>query len=127
MESILNVQREVLQNSREIKVLVQHATPNATPQQGVGSQDPGSQQLNLLQQLLNEVRENMNVVRREFGTLTNRLATGTGAPAGLSSCPQVSCTSSTTLVVFLAIQSVILVGTLYFLNNRDSNQTKKFY
>src|SRR5699024_9033935 len=113
----------------------QHATPNVPAQQQQqqqhpgGSQDSGSQQLHLLQQLLTEVRENMNVVRREFGTLTTRLASGGGggAPAGLTSCPQVSCTSSTTLVLFLAVQSVILVGTLYYLNNRDSNQTKKFY
>src|SRR5690625_4179212 len=84
VESILNVQREVRQNSREIKVLVQHATPNVPAQQQQqqqhpgGSQDSGSQQLHLLQQLLTEVRENMNVVRREFGTLTTRLASGGG-------------------------------------------------
>ena len=46
VESILNVQREVLQNSREIKVLVQHNTPNvpAQPNQPAGSQDSNSQQ-----------------------------------------------------------------------------------
>lgn len=140
VESILSVQRELLTNAREVKVLVQHgagaAQPPAQQQQQQqtqppqgGSQDGGAQQLHLLQQLLTEVRENMNVVRREFGTLTTRLATGGvgGAPqaAGLSQCP--SCASSTTLLIFLAVQSVVLVGTLYFLNHRDSSQTKKFY
>ena len=139
MESILSVQRELLTNAREIKVLVQHNTgggqqPPQPPQQQHqppqgGSQDGNAQQLHLLQQLLTEVRENMNVVRREFGTLTTRLAGGTGGQtAGLgTSCPTVSCTSSTTLLLFLAVQSVILVGTLYFLNHRESSQSKKFY
>lgn len=140
VESILSVQRELLTNAREIKVLVQHNTgggqqPPQPPQQQHppqpaqgGSQDGNAQQLHLLQQLLTEVRENMNVVRREFGTLTTRLAGGTGGQtAGLASCPAVSCTSSTTLLLFLAVQSVILVGTLYFLNHRESSQSKKFY
>lgn len=114
-------------------MLVQHATPNQPAQQQqpaqTGSQDTGSQQLHLLQQLLGEVRENMNVVRREFGSLTTRLANGGGAavPAGLNACPQVSCISSTSLAIFLAVQSVILLGSIYYLHNRDSNQTKKFY
>lgn len=134
VESILSVQRELLTNAREVKVLVQHGTGSAQapvqqqqPPQG-GSQDGGAQQLHLLQQLLSEVRENMNVVRREFGTLTTRLAAGgSGLPqaAGLSQCP--TCTSSTTLLIFLAVQSVVLIGTLYFLNHRESSQTKKFY
>ena len=137
MESILSVQRELLTNAREIKVLVQHNTGGGQPPQQHppqpaqgGSQDGNAQQLHLLQQLLTEVRENMNVVRREFGTLTTRLAGGTGGgqAAGLgTSCPTVSCTSSTTLLLFLAVQSVILVGTLYFLNHRESSQSKKFY
>ncbi|KAJ6223013.1 hypothetical protein RDWZM_001558 [Blomia tropicalis] len=131
VESILNVQREVLQNSREIKVLVQHGSQNApvAGQPHPGSQDSGNQQLALLQQLLGEVRENMNVVRREFGSLATRLAGGGGAAAAapLTGCPNLSCTSSTTLIIILSVQSLILIGSLYYLNIRDSNQTKKFY
>ena len=135
VESLLGVHRELLQNSREIKVLVQHGQQQQqVPVQHnnqVGSQDSGNQQLALLQQLLNEVRENMNVVRREFGTLTTRLSSiGGGGQTGHASPQyqqqQTSCISTLSFISFLSIHLLMIIGALYYFSGRDA-QSKKFY
>lgn len=125
METILGVQREVLQTSRDLKTIVSHGVPGGAATGG--SQDSGNQQLALLQQLLGEVRENMNVVRREFGTLTTRLAGGAHPAPQISPCPATSgCISTTGLIAFLSIHLVIILGYLYYQSGRES-QSKKFY
>nr|XP_046909518.1 LOW QUALITY PROTEIN: protein ERGIC-53-like [Dermatophagoides farinae] len=138
VESLLGVHRELLQNSREIKVLVQHGQQQQqVPVQHnnqVGSQDSGNQQLALLQQLLNEVRENMNVVRREFGTLTTRLSsigvgggqTGHASPQYQQQQQQTSCISTLSFISFLSIHLLMIIGALYYFSGRDA-QSKKFY
>lgn len=118
----------MLQNSRETKVLLQHGTPNnnvQVPQQQGGSQDTGNQQLALLQQLLSEVRENMNVIRREFGTLSTRISSGPAAHIS----PQMTtlnCISTSTFITFLFIHLLLLLGGLYYFSRKES-QSKKFY
>lgn len=129
VETILGVQREVLQNSRETKVLLQHGTPNnnvqVSPQHGGGSQDSANQQLALLQQLLSEVRENMNVIRREFGTLSTRISSQPAA-AHVSPMTTINCISTSTFIMLLFVHLILLLGGLYYFSRRE-NQSKKFY
>ncbi|OTF84213.1 hypothetical protein BLA29_014295, partial [Euroglyphus maynei] len=124
--------------SREIKVLVQHGQQQQQQvpvqhNQAVGSQDSSNQQLAFLQQLLNEVRENMNVVRREFGTLTTRLASASGgggqatyASPQYQSTEQTNCISSLGFISFLSIHLIMIIGAMYYFSGRDT-QSKKFY
>lgn len=119
MESILAGQREILHNSRELKTIVQHNTANSG---ATGSQDHNNQQLALLQQLLSEVRENMNVVRREFGSLTTRIASPQTAP-----CPANSnCISMLGVAIIMFIHLSLLMLYMFYQNSREV-QSKKFY
>lgn len=131
VDSILNVQREVLQTSREVKLLVQH-TQSGQPPAAVapgGSQDASNQQMSVLQQILGEIRENMNVVRREFGGITTRLVgiSGGGPQAQASTSAQcASCVSTTALAVLLGFHLIIVVGFMIYQSNKADKQ-KKFY
>lgn len=134
VDSILNVQREVLQTSREVKVLVQHAQTGQQQQQPApvahGSQDAANQQMSVLQQILGEIRENMNVVRREFGGITTRLSGvggGGGPQAQVSPNAQcASCVSTTALAVLLGLHLLTIVGFMVYQSNKADKQ-KKFY
>lgn len=126
VESILQVQRELLQNSRDVKGMVQSGGAHQQAQQNVGgSQDHGAQTITLLQQLLSEQRQNMETVRREFGSITTRLASPQANAQ--TECPQVSCLTSNSLILFLAAQAVLIIVGNYLLFGRDKNQAKKFY
>lgn len=127
VESILGVQREVLQNSRELKVLLQHGQQQQQPNQQnqIHSSQESNQQLALLQQILSEVRENMNVIRREFGTLSTRLASVPIASASHASST-INCISSFNLIIFLSIHFILVLSALYYFS-RNESQSKKFY
>lgn len=130
VESILNVQREVLQTSRELRLVSQHQPQQQAGQQAnqIGSQEASNQQLTLLQQILSEIRENMNVVRREFGGIVARLGTQ-GQPSPLASAQQLcsNCASSTLIIVLLGLHLVTLLGFIYYQNSAGREQVKKFY
>ncbi|UXI19990.1 hypothetical protein NH340_JMT05933 [Sarcoptes scabiei] len=131
VESILVIQKELLQNSRDSKMILQHGIPQQQQQhhqlqQNVGSQDSGNQQIALLQQLLSEVRENMNVVRREFGTLNTRIASGRPEAVPLLQSQSTTCITTAGFLSFLFIHLAIILGALYYFNGRD-HQSKKFY
>ncbi|KAH7638832.1 protein ergic-53-like protein [Dermatophagoides farinae] len=121
VESLLGVHRELLQNSREIKVLVQHGQQQQqVPVQHnnqVGSQDSGNQQLALLQQLLNEI---------VFYWGGGGGQTGHASPQYQQQQQQTSCISTLSFISFLSIHLLMIIGALYYFSGRDA-QSKKFY
>jgi mannose-binding lectin 1 len=58
--------------------------------------------------VINEMRDGLNVVKRDVAAASQRLVSGSGTPAG---CPQqVACVSTTVFLIFVVVQLVIILG-----------------
>lgn len=119
VEALLGSQREVLQSSRDIRtaVLNQQAVPIAS----------GGGQVNPLQsQLLTEIREGINILRKEM-THVGQKVIEQSQQAPLINCPSTpSCVSPTLFVILLGIHLLLTLGYLVVRGGKDS-AAKKFY
>ncbi|KAK8745592.1 hypothetical protein OTU49_000277, partial [Cherax quadricarinatus] len=124
VDSILNNQRDIVQTARDIKNFVneihqkssQLLTNSQKPQ---GSVQPVGYDLHVT---LNEMKEGLNIVKRDLGTANQRLSS---APGGVG-CPSVSCVSTGLFIAFTVIQLVLLIGYIMYRDNKEA-QAKKFY
>lgn len=125
VESLLGATREVLQNSRDIRTSVLNnagAGGGAVPV----SQQAGQQANPMQTTLLTEIREGINVLRKEM-THVGQKVLERAQQAPLINCPATpSCASPTLLVILLGLHLVLTLGYLIFKGSRDS-QSKKFY
>lgn len=123
VDSILNNQRDIVATARDIKNFVNdiHQKSNqllTNSQKPQGSVQPVGYDLHVT---LNEMKEGLNIVKRDLGTANQRLTSG---PAG--GCPPVSCVSTGMFITFMVIQVVLLIGYIVYRDNKDA-QAKKFY
>ena len=127
VEALLGNQREVVQTSRELKTLLLQSTqqqhqPNA--QHIPSDAQPNAQQNQLIQQLLNEVREGVNVIKKEVGALGIRIDTKASAAVG---CPPVpSCITTFSFTIVMSVHLIVILGYFVYKNSQDS-KAKKFY
>ena len=97
-ESLLGSQREILQNSRDVRNMVSQP---ASIQAGSGS---GSGSNPLHTQLLTEVRDGINVLRKEMAQVGTRFMASGGPSAQVGCPPAPSCSSPLLLGLFNSCQ-----------------------
>lgn len=118
VEALIGNQKEVVQNSRELKNLL------AQQQNAQQPQGNAQQQIQFSQQLLTEIRDGINIVKREIGNVGARMG---AVPAGVNACPpSPSCVSNTYFFLFLFIHLLVLLGYSIYKSNKEA-QAKKFY
>jgi len=113
VDMVLNTQREIAAVSKDIKAFVQDIHKRSGTGQGTVTAGVGPD----VQNLLNELKEGMNSVRRDVSNV---------ATLGGGGCPTVSCVSTSIFIVFLAIQIIILLGYSIYKDKKET-QAKKFY
>ncbi|XP_076049160.1 lectin, mannose binding protein ergic53 isoform X4 [Oratosquilla oratoria] len=123
INSLISNQRDIVNTALAIKNLVSemHSVSNqllGIAQKPQGSAQPVGYDLHVT---LNEMKESINVVKRDVGSTSQRL----GAQQ-IPSCPQVSCVSTAVFLIFMVIQIVILIGYILYRDNKEA-QAKKFY
>lgn len=125
VDSLLNNQRDIVQTARDIKNFVSeiHQKSNqliAHSQKAQGSVQPVGYDLHVT---LNEMKEGLNIVKRDLGMANQRL---NAVPVGGQGCPTVSCVSTGIFVTCMVIQVVLLIGYIIYRDNKEA-QAKKFY
>ena len=124
VEALLGNQREVVQTSRELKTLLLQSSQNQPNAQHSNDGQINAQQNQLIQQLLNEVREGVNVIKREVGALGVKVDTRASASVG---CPPVpTCVSTFSFIVVMSAHLLILLGYFVYKSSQES-KAKKFY
>jgi mannose-binding lectin 1 len=122
VEALLGSQREVLQSTRDIRTTVMNQAGVPASQQVGQGQAPNP----LQSQLLTEIREGINILRKEM-THVGQKVVEQSAQAPLINCPaSPSCVSPTMMVFFLGIHLVLTIGYMVVRNGKDS-AAKKFY
>ncbi|XP_053214591.1 protein ERGIC-53-like [Panonychus citri] len=131
VESLLSLQQELVRNSRDMKSSIL-AQANAQAQPASAQAAPHSVQ-SLNQQMLTDIRDSINVLRKDLGQIGTRVMAGGGgggAPNGnaqpIVSCPTINCLSFTYFLVITSVQFSIVLGYLVYKSSKDS-QSKKFY
>ncbi|KAK3881133.1 hypothetical protein Pcinc_014422 [Petrolisthes cinctipes] len=113
VDSILNNQRDIVQTARDIKSFVSeiHQKSNQLLNQGQkpqGSVQPVGYDLHVT---LNEMKEGLNIVKRDLSMASQKLNSG---GTGGGACPSVSCVSTTVFIAFMFIQLALLIGYLMY-------------
>lgn len=126
VETALANQREIVGAAREIKAYVTEIHQRtATIVQNQGKQVGGSAQplgYDHVQNSLNEVKEGLNIIKRDISVTAQRLAA-----QPVTSCPtNQPCVSTTIFAVFMVIQMVIMIGYFIYRDTKEA-QAKKFY
>ena len=122
VESLLGAQREVLQTSRDIRqaVLAQQNAQGAPASAQVGA---GGHQLHT--QLLTEVRDGINVLRKEMAAVGTKMMGS--IPSGQIACPSPpSCVSIPLMLVLLALHLILSIGYSVYKSNSEKKHGK-FY
>ena len=122
-ESLLGSQREILQNSRDVRNMVSQP---ASAQAGAAGAGPGSNQLHT--QLLTEVRDGINVLRKEMAQVGTRfMASGGGGAANpqVGCPPPPSCSSPVLMGLLIAVNLAVTIGFFVWRDKKDG--PKKFY
>lgn len=125
VESLLQLQQELVRTSREMKSSLaqqQHYQAQPASQQAANAGGVAGQ---LNQQLLGEIRDSINVLRKDLGNIGTRIMAVPSASIN-ANCPVVNCLSTTFFITFTTIHLGILLGYLIFKNRKDS-QYKKLY
>jgi len=124
VENILAASRELVSATRDIKNLIVGVgtkidTANARPGSYGNVDITGS---------VNELKDGINALKRDVGTVSQRVhaAPVAGAQAGVGGCPTVSCVSTTVVVAMGFIQMGVILGYLLYKSSKES-QAKKFY
>ncbi|XP_071551294.1 protein ERGIC-53-like isoform X2 [Panulirus ornatus] len=122
VDSILNNQRDIVQAARDIRNFVTEIHQKSTQlltnsQKPQGTVQPVGYDLHVT---LNEMKEGLNIVKRDLGAASQKLS----SPGG--SCPTVSCVSTGLFISFMVIQLVLLIGYIMYRDNKEA-QAKKFY
>lgn len=125
VDAMLNNQRDIVQAAKDIKTFVNeiHQKSNqllTNSQKPQGSVQPVGYDLHVT---LNEMKEGLNIVKRDLGTANQRL---NAAPVGGQGCPAVSCVSTSIFITCMVIQVVLLLGYIIYRDNKEA-QAKKFY
>ncbi|CAL8141990.1 unnamed protein product [Orchesella dallaii] len=121
VENILAASRELVAATREIKNLIV----------GVGSKidtanaRPGSYGNVDITGSVNELKDGINTLKRDIGTVSQRVHAAPVA-AGQEGCPIVSCVSTTVVVAMGFVQMGVILGYLLYKSSKE-NQAKKFY
>lgn len=129
VDSVLANQREIVGAAREIKAYVTEIHQRSATiiqnqgkqQQGVGTAQPiGGAGYDHVQNSLNEVKEGLNMIKRDISVTAQRLAS---QPACPTSQP---CLSTTIFAVFMVIQMIVMIAYFVYRDNKEA-QAKKFY
>lgn len=125
-ESLLGSQREILQNSRDVRNMVsQPASVQAASGSSSGS-GSGSGSNPLHTQLLTEVRDGINVLRKEMAQVGTRFVAGGAGPSAQVGCPPApSCSSPLLLGLLIVVNLVVTIGFFVWRDKKDG--PKKFY
>ncbi|XP_068226768.1 protein ERGIC-53 [Palaemon carinicauda] len=126
IDSMLNNQRDIVQTARDIKSFVTeiHQKSNqliSNSQKPQGSVQPVGYDLHVT---LNEMKEGLNIVKRDLTTANQRLTAG--PVGGGQGCPTVSCVSTGIFITCMVIQVVLLIGYIIYRDSKEA-QAKKFY
>jgi len=130
VQAVLANQKELVNAVRDIKNFVTDVHQKvgniqAAQARGQASVQPvGQGQQGDTQAMMQEIRDSISHVKRDMG---NAYAGGQkGGPGGSTSCPTVSCVSTTVLLCALGVQLVLLMAYLMFRDSKEA-QAKKFY
>lgn len=127
-ESLLGSQREILQNSRDVRNMVSQP---ASAQAGAGGPVGGGGSNQLHTQLLTEVRDGINVLRKEMSQVGTRFMASGGGGGGnvnaqVGGCPPApSCSSPAMMGVLIVVNMIVTIG--FFLWRDKKDGPKKFY
>lgn len=122
IDALLGNQREMVQASRDIKAFVAEIhqrtgsllAGQATPQGGGGGQ------AFQYQTLINEVKDGLNVVKRDIASVNAK--TAGPCPA----IPEVNCLTPTIFFILMGLQLLVLIGFITYQSSKET-QAKKFY
>lgn len=123
VEALLGASREVVQSTRDIRqtVLNQHNT-GAQP----ASAQAGGGTHSLHTQLLTEVRDGINILRKEMAAVGTKMM-GSMPPGAQTICPPPpSCVSTGMMATLLSIHLIASIGYLIYKANADKKHGK-FY
>ena len=122
VEAILGASREVLQSTRDIRTAVLNANAVPASMQNAGA---AAAQNPLTSQLLTEIRDGVNVLRKEIAVVGTRFMSG--SPSGQTQCPPpVSCVSVGLFSTLLASHLILTVGYFVYKSNQEKKHGK-FY
>jgi len=129
VDAVLANQREISGSAKEIKAYVTEIHQRAATiiqNQGKQQQNVGSAQIqpigfDSMQNSLNEIKEGLNLIKRDISVTAQRLATQPAA------CPASQpCLSTTIFVGFMVGQVLVMIGYFIYRDNKEA-QAKKFY
>jgi len=136
VNAVLANQRELVSAARDIKNFVADVHNKVTSiQQNQGKGQGSVQQVSGpgvntdMQNMIAEIRDSLNHVKRDMTNGYARMqqqAGAAGGKGGAISCPDVSCSSTTMVALLLGGQLIIIIAFLMYKDNKE-NQAKKFY
>merc|ERR1712038_753082 len=127
VNAVLANQREIVSASRDIKNFVQDIHQKTGQLMSRGSATPvGSGGVSDYSGTLQELRDNLNHVRREMQSATAKLGQTVKCPDLGSGGGGGGCVSTTVFVVLMLVQAVLIISYLIYRDSKET-QAKKFY
>ncbi|KDR19213.1 Protein ERGIC-53 [Zootermopsis nevadensis] len=127
VDLVLSNQNTIVNMARDIKTLTQEVHSRSDSILQNQARQPTAQVQSVgydMVSVINEMRDGLNVVKRDVAAASQRLGGGNGTPAG---CPQqTACLSPTIFFIFAALQVAVILGYSFWRDNREA-QAKKFY
>jgi len=122
VDNMLAASRELLTTTRDIKNLI---TQLSSRQDQLNAK-PGSYGNVDITGSVNELKEGINIIKRDVSIVSQRVhgGGGGGGAAPLSGCP--SCVSTSVVIAMSFIQMGVILGYLLYKSSKE-NQAKKFY
>jgi len=128
VDIVLANQREMTGAAREIKAYVTEIHQRSATilqnqnkqQQNMGTAQVQAIGTDSIQSNLNEIKEGLNMIRRDISATAQRLAAQPTCPASQP------CLSTTVFIVFIVGQLVVMIGYFIYRDNKEA-QAKKFY
>ncbi|GBN75485.1 Protein ERGIC-53 [Araneus ventricosus] len=124
IEALLGGQREIVQSARDIKSFVtdiHQRTGQIISKQSDQGKPAGGGLAFEANALFNEVKESLNIVKRDIAAVA---AKSQGGP-----CPvvqPVSCLTPAYFFIFMGLQLIVIIGYITYQSSKES-QAKKFY
>lgn len=120
VETLIGSQREVLQTSRDLRqALVNQQAIPASAQAGAAANP-------LHSQLLTEIRDGVNILRKEMAAVGTKFMSGAAASAQTGCPPPPNCATATLVIAMLGCHLLVTIGYFIYKANADKKHGK-FY